>query len=496
MKARIFLKISCGLALMVGLALLATDYLTSRVVEKIYLDDRWEELGHKARMLAQSDPAALSEQARIRSLAGAAGARITVIARDGNVIADSHSDAAKMENHAGYPEIQDALAGHESAIVRVSPTLNEKYLYFAAPISQGVVRLSVPFSAVETEVGMIRKRVLESTALGYIPVILVALFMAQKISHRLGTIIGYAGELANGNFHSRLQDYRSGELALLARKLNETSAKLERTVQQLQTEHTELEKLERIRKDFVINVSHELRTPLASIQGYTETLIDGALYDEANNLRFLNIIRHNAERLARLTGDLLSLSRIEMKTQTFQFASYRVNELLRDVLDTIRPIADKKEIALMQELAPAGTEVFCDSEALYQILSNLVDNAVKYTPVGGKITVGINMLLVKPQASMLEIFVRDSGIGIPAEDLPRLFERFYRVDKARSRELGGTGLGLAIVKHLVRTHGGEVRVESEVNKGSTFFFTLPIEETAEIKQVTASSIVHDAVTHS
>ncbi|HCC57754.1 MAG TPA: PAS domain-containing sensor histidine kinase, partial [Solibacterales bacterium] len=214
-----------------------------------------------------------------------------------------------------------------------------------------------------------------------------------------------------------------------------------------------------------------LRTPLASIQGYTETLMDGALDDQQNNMRFLGIIRHNAERLARLTGDLLALSRIELKTQEFRFAPHLVNELIAEVLDTILPIAEKKPVDLKQERAPEGTPVFCDSEALYQILSNLLDNAVKYTPAGGAIAVGVQS---SPSGGMLEIFVRDSGIGIPAEDQPRLFERFYRVDKARSRELGGTGLGLAIVKHLVRAHGGEVRVESLPHHGATFFFTLPM----------------------
>jgi two-component system phosphate regulon sensor histidine kinase PhoR len=203
--------------------------------------------------------------------------------------------------------------------------------------------------------------------------------------------------------------------------------------------------------------------------------MDGALYDEKHNMRFLTIIRHNAERLARLTADLLALSRIEMKRQEFRFARYQVNELLADVLDTILPIIDKKQITLTRELAPSGTEVYCDSEALYQILSNLVDNAVKYTPAQGMITVGAYACPPVNGQRMLEFYVRDTGVGIPPEDQPRLFERFYRVDKARSRELGGTGLGLAIVKHLVLTHGGDVRVESEWHRGSTFFFTLPME---------------------
>jgi two-component system phosphate regulon sensor histidine kinase PhoR len=219
-------------------------------------------------------------------------------------------------------------------------------------------------------------------------------------------------------------------------------------------------------------VSHELRTPLASIQGYTETLMDGALTDNEHNMRFLGIIRHNAERLARITEDLLTLSRIEQKRQKFEFESHSLDALLLDAADVVRPIAEKSRIRLEVEPAPEAL-VRCDSEAVSQILSNLLDNAIKYTPAGGTITVGAQI-----SGESAEVFVKDTGIGIPAEELPRLFERFYRVDKARSRELGGTGLGLSIVKHLVAAHEGVTRVESRVGEGSTFYFTIPLEEAA------------------
>jgi two-component system phosphate regulon sensor histidine kinase PhoR len=247
--------------------------------------------------------------------------------------------------------------------------------------------------------------------------------------------------------------------------------------EELQREQMELEKVERVRKDFVINVSHELRTPLASIQGYTETLLDGALHDPDHNVRFLSIIRQNAERLGRLTADLLTLSRIELKTQKFQFAVYYVNSLIDESVDSMRPIAGKKRITMTVEQASDKAEVFCDSEAVHQMLSNLLDNAIKYTPEDGAIMVSA---LAVPQKDgkpeMFEISVRDTGMGIPSAELPRLFERFYRVDKARSRELGGTGLGLAIVKHLARAQGGDVGVESDLGKGSRFWFTLPVQD--------------------
>ncbi len=194
-------------------------------------------------------------------------------------------------------------------------------------------------------------------------------------------------------------------------------------------------------------------------------------------MRFISIIRQNAERLARLTGDLLTLSRIELRSTKFQFASYYVNALLRNSIDTLRPIADKKNIYLRLVEAPKTTEVFCDSEAVHQILSNLIENAIKYTPEGGSVTLSAQELETPRDAMpMVELAVRDSGIGVPPEDLPRLFERFYRVDKARSREMGGTGLGLAIVKHLTLAQGGKVHVDSIVNQGSVFRFTLPVHD--------------------
>ena len=165
-------------------------------------------------------------------------------------------------------------------------------------------------------------------------------------------------------------------------------------------------------------------------------------------------------------------ARVELGQQTFKFASYAVNRLLDDNADSMLPLAQRKGIAVHVERAADTAEVFCDAEAVHQILTNLMENAIKYTPEGGSVTLG-----ARPAGTdKVEFFVQDSGTGIPTEDLSRLFERFYRVDKARSKALGGTGLGLAIVKHLTLAQGGDVRVESRVNQGSTFYFTLPTQD--------------------
>jgi two-component system phosphate regulon sensor histidine kinase PhoR len=367
------------------------------------------------------------------------------------------------------------LRGQTGSDLRTSNTIGVMFMYVAVPTGSGALRLAVPLKDIKTAVNDIRKQLLAAVVLAFLPAMILAAFFARYVSSKLATIIDYAGKLARGDFQARLEHGGSDELGVLTSQLNNTGEKLQAMFEQLQHEHAELEKLERVRKDFVINVSHELRTPLASIQGYTETLLDGALHDPEHNIRFLSIIKQNAERLGRLTEDLMTLSRLELKTTKFQFASYYARDLLKDCCDSMQPIAEKKSIQLVLEPGPEEAEVFCDSEAVHQIVSNLLDNAIKYTPDNGQITLGYRRAH-QGSTEMMEVYVRDSGTGIPSEDLPRLFERFYRVDKARSRQLGGTGLGLAIVKHLVRAMGGDVRVESEAGGGSTFLFTLPVHD--------------------
>ena len=473
MTAKIFLKLIVAVMAVLAITLVAVDLMASRVARNTYVATMARELEEKCRMIAAQDPGS-ADANRIHHLALAAGGRITVIDQSGEVIADSENDPDRMDNHLDRPEIRAALQGQVGETRRRSPTMGVDFLYIAIKTSDGAVRLAMPMSQIEAQVDAIRGQMLAATALAFLPAVLIAAWFARYTSTKLGAIIDYAGQLAHGNFSARLTQLGPDELGVLSSKLNDTGEKLQAMFKQLQEEQVELEKLERIRKDFVINVSHELRTPLASIQGYAETLLDGAIHDPQNNERFLAIIRQNAERLARLTSDLLTLSRIEMRQTTFQFASYYINGLLRNSIDTLQPLADRKNVALRLIPAPADTEVFCDSEAVHQILSNLIDNAIKYTPEGGSVTLSASRPVQDPnQPPMVEISVRDSGVGIPREDIPRLFERFYRVDKARSRELGGTGLGLAIVKHLALALGGEVRVESIMNQGSTFCFTLP-----------------------
>jgi two-component system phosphate regulon sensor histidine kinase PhoR len=233
---------------------------------------------------------------------------------------------------------------------------------------------------------------------------------------------------------------------------------------------TELRRLEQVRTEFVANVSHELRTPLTAIQGYLETLLSGALEEREHARRFLEIVFRHTERLGRLLNDLTDLSNIELGRVSLRFEPTRLDEVVDSVLAIIASKAESGRVALATELPSGLPAVSADRDRLAQILINLVDNAVKYTPAGGRVSVRAR----ETGAGAVEVSVADTGAGIPAADLPRITERFYRVDKARSRELGGTGLGLAIVKHLVLAHGGDLAIESVEGQGTTVRFTLPV----------------------
>jgi len=245
---------------------------------------------------------------------------------------------------------------------------------------------------------------------------------------------------------------------------------------------TELRRLESLRRDFVANASHELRTPIAAVRSATETLQSGALGDPAAAIRFLDIIDRNAARLQSLVEDMLELSKLESNEFKLKRERVELSSVVPIVLGLFRERADKKGVRLGAELN-GGAAVEGDARALEHVLSNLVDNAVKYCPAGTRVTVS-----AAKEEDRIRLVVADNGPGIPAEHLPRVFERFYRVDAGRSRELGGTGLGLSIVRHMVEAMHGKVSVESEPGRGSTFIVSLPRpEEHSEVAGEAASA---------
>ncbi len=230
---------------------------------------------------------------------------------------------------------------------------------------------------------------------------------------------------------------------------------------------TRIESAERSRRDFIANVSHELRTPLTSIQGYVETLMEDPHPNPATTNEFMQVILKNATRMNRLTEDLLALATIESPDYKLAMQPTRAREMVNDAIESLGGIVADSGVELESSGAPDAS-VMADPDAMNQVFGNLIENAVKYGKSGGRIQVGARAL-----ESEIEFFVRDFGPGIASEHLDRIFERFYRVDKARSREAGGTGLGLAIVKHIVQAHGGSIRAESELGSGTTFLITLP-----------------------
>jgi two-component system, OmpR family, phosphate regulon sensor histidine kinase PhoR len=250
---------------------------------------------------------------------------------------------------------------------------------------------------------------------------------------------------------------------------------------------SDLRKLERVRRDFVANVSHEFKTPLTAIQGFSETLLAGAMDDPQNRERFLGIILEHSRRLARLTDDLLKLSSMDADRLELEIRRVSVSELIESCLETTQHRAAEKEVEVeLAQPAQVGDlpDIAGDRRRLAEILQNLLDNATQYTLPSGRIT-----LSAETRDADVVFTVSDTGIGIPKADQSRIFERFYRVDAARSREAGGTGLGLAIAKHLVEVHGGRIWVDSEIGQGSQFHFSVPIfdPERSMVRAINGSS---------
>ena len=276
----------------------------------------------------------------------------------------------------------------------------------------------------------------------------------------LAEVSSIADRLARGEHDARVHLAPAAALGRLGMTINLLA-------ERFQHDLSELKRLEQVRHEFVSNVSHELRTPLASIKVFAETLAQ-PIEDPAEHAEFVREIEENSDRMARLVDDLLSLSALESGKQPPKFERVALTEAVGKVAATMKPLAAKKNIVLRVEAMHEAPDVRADRGQLRQVLTNLLDNAIKYTGENGTIRVS-----AASADAFVAVAVEDNGPGIPALDVPRIFERFYRVDKARSREQGGTGLGLSIVKHIVELHGGAVTVYSEPGRGSTFRFTLP-----------------------
>jgi len=410
--------------------------------------------------------------------------RITVINPVGLVLGDSYESGEglrRMDNHLTRQEVREALTTGMGVSTRLSDTVGIRMLNLALPVRTpqtdsrvlGVVRLSLPLTEIEARHRDLRRMLAASLGAAFLFSLVLSYAIARGVTRPLADIVAAAQRIARGEFHQKIRVTSTSEVARLAEILNQMAASLEENIRNLH-------RLEQVRKDFVANVSHELRTPLTAIRGYVEALQDGGKNQPEQLDRFLDIIRAHADRLNLIITDLLLLSKIESGQAPLKQEPVALAGLIDRTVGLLHHLIEKKHHTVAVNIPSDLPPILGDEERLGQVFSNLLDNAVKYTLEHGTIT--ISALAGK---KFVEVGVADTGIGIPPQDIPRIFERFYRVDKARSRELGGTGLGLAIVKHLVEGHGGTVSVESSPGKSTTFFVKLPTAPMPAIQSTTS-----------
>lgn len=300
-----------------------------------------------------------------------------------------------------------------------------------------------------------------SLVIAIVGIVTLRMRIMSAITQPLKDVTSVTHAIAEGAVSGRIEVARtaSSDAAQVADAINKLAARAS-------TDIEELRRLERVRSEFIANVSHELRTPIFSVQGYLETLLDGAADDPAVSQQFLEKAYNNALRLNVLLNDLIDISRIESGELKFSFRSFDVTDLIRDLVQELQIRAEQQHVSITTTM-PDDAYVYGDRERISQVLINLVENAIKYNVENGRVDI-----IVERDADRWKITVRDTGIGIPEEHLPRIFERFYRVDKDRSRAVGGTGLGLAIVKHICEAHRSNVTMTSTPNVGTMISFSL------------------------
>jgi two-component system, OmpR family, phosphate regulon sensor histidine kinase PhoR len=478
MKIRTTIILSAtGLSLVVVIGLGA---LLSFQFESYYKDRLADQLDTQTRFILfdlrhDSSRTPREFDTRVKELAREGNVRITLIATDGTVICDSDvplADLPRVENHLLRPEVQEALKTGRGVETRHSATVNRNFLYLATrvslptgavmPASLAVLRVSMHLEDVERALGEIRSRILIAAAIVFVIVLLVSVYLSRWISRPIVQIAASVNKVRQGDLNTRIAVASPIELREVADAVNEL-------VDKLNADIVQLKKLEQVRSEFLGNVSHELRTPIFSMQGFLETLLDGAIDDTRVNRTFLTKALNQSRRLNTLLGDLIEISRIESGEMKMSFRYFSLQPFFEQVVSDARPLADSRGIVLAQECHD-DTQVYGDKERLKQVLMNLIENAVKYNTSDGKVT----LACARMSHDRMRISVTDTGIGIPPEHLDRVFERFYRVDRERSRDAGGTGLGLAIVKHIVEAHGSRVELTSTPGQGSTFAFELKI----------------------
>jgi len=405
-------------------------------------------------------------QNKTKALADKLDLRITVIDRQSKVIGDSETTPSLMESHADRPELIRAFENGFGQSTRFSDTLNYNMKYVAVRVNDGdehlgIVRFALPLSEVQIQIQTIYRVVLLGAFVAVVIALTAAYFISRSIISPISQMQIVAQRIAKGDFSRKVKIKSKDELGELAKSLNIMADELQQKIESLK-------RMDRVRTDFVANVSHELKTPLTLIKGYIETLQDRAIDDKEKAHKFISIIKEHTSRLENIINDLLSLSELELSRNSIVKTDFDLRHLIDEVAMGFGHALDAKQQTLSINSQGDDFGVKADSDKIEQVFVNLIDNAIKYTKDAGR----INISLLEQQDA-ITVTVEDNGIGIAKEHLDRVFERFYRVDKARSRQLGGTGLGLGIAKHIVIAHNGEIHIESEINKGATVSVTLP-----------------------
>lgn len=398
--------------------------------------------------------------------------RITVINVDGTVLYDNEQDASTMENHASRQEVKQAISTRGSATIkRYSNTLGLNMLYLARYYEDSnlVIRTSIPLTMYQQGVRQLQTSFAVIIGLSLVLAAALSFWYTKRVSRPLINLRNAAETMADANYSVRVPVLSDDEIGSVSRAFNSMADQLEKEVSELGEQNTRLAMLQEMRSEFVANVSHELKTPLTSIRGFVDTLRSGNVTDPAVRDRFLEIIDIEAERLSQLINDILQLSEIEkMETET-ELQKFDLAALLDDVATLLDEKASEHRVSIIVEDCEK-LPVLASLYRVKQVLINLVDNAIKYNKEGGRIYISAT----REPDRMVAIRVRDTGEGIASEHIPRIFERFYRVDKSHSREMGGTGLGLSIVKHIAQLYDGSASVESKPGVGSTFVVRLRI----------------------
>ena len=406
----------------------------------------------------------------LRNYAHASRFRLTLIDSAGWVIFDSRVSRDYLqfvENHYHRPEIQMALSRGQGRHKRISATINQPLFYTAKTIDSPhirFIRLAIPLVEINQVLRAVRWKIFGAGGLALLFFAFISYYLANRLTTPILKLSKAAESVKRGNLDAHFERFTHDEIGELADLLNEMVATLREDL-------IKLRRLEKVRSQFLGNVSHELRTPIFAVQGYLETILHSKGCDPETQNQFISRAYNQAVRLNNLFTDLIDISRIESGELKLSFIKFKLDDWLKKQAHDLQARADEERINLVYHPDETAANIWVtgDQEKLYQVMTNLVENAMKYNQPRGAVAIGFTRI-----DGEAEIYVADSGRGIEPEHISRIFERFYRVDKERSRAKGGTGLGLAIVKHIVEAHGSSVTVSSIVGGGSIFSFRLKI----------------------